>query len=451
MVTVAVQPEEDTEIEIEVESRLMPENLSSVAYAGLINAQAVFEYYRGHNFEMVWIRSALADSMTSFVRDIRFNGLLPQNYHLAELTKLQMLSYDTAMTRRKDALLTDALLSLASDLKYGRLKADKSQREMDSLGSCALDSGLIKKDVSTVLLSMEPKHPPYHQLKNLLRELLIKTDSADRNALLAGSTYDSIAHHRTIQRVEVNMERWRSEVVDLADRYVWINIPAYQLYVAEGGRFVLESRVIVGKTDTPTPALTSIIRSISFYPYWNVPRKITIEELLPAIQDDTSYLQKHNFDVLDKNGPVRNPAMLEWKKFNENYFPYTLRQREGRMNSLGIIKFVFENPHAVFLHDTNAKGLFQAKFRALSHGCIRMEKPVELAKYLVPEPGRIDRIITEKRQSTIVLSRPIFIYIRYLTCEYIDSTIKCYDDIYGLDKEMIRLLYKSGNPDTSRL
>ena len=426
MVTVAVPTEHTAKI-IEVDSRLMPENVSSVAYTGLTNAQTVFEYYRRHHFEMVWIKgntSALADSMVSFVRTVRFVGLLPQNYHLAELTSLPGLPLDTTSYYRKEALLTDAFLSLALDLKYGRLRTNTNQRKIDSIGCRTLDNALKENSIEAALVSLEPKHPPYQFLKNSLREILMNTDFADRNALLAGRSYDSITHHRTIQCVEVNMERWRSEVVDLGDRYVWINVPAYQLHVADGGRNVLESRVIVGKTDTPTPALTSTIRSISLYPHWNVPRKITIEELLPAIQQDTSYLRRHNFEVLDKSGSVRNPSMLEWKKFNENYFPYALRQREGRMNSLGIIKFVFQNPYAVFLHDTNAKGLFHTKFRALSHGCIRMEKPVELARYLVPEPGKIDRIIKEEKQSTIVLNKPISIYIRYLTCEEMDTYSK---------------------------
>jgi L,D-transpeptidase YcbB len=453
IVKVPVKPEIKTSVVV-TKPLPMPVDLSNGAYTDLINPEAVIYFYNHRHFEIAWLKggaSALADSMVSFLRNVRFNGLLPQNYHLAELTSLPEVPLDTSLYFRKEALLTDAFLSLASDLKYGRLTLDTNQRVMDSTGSQALDSALTKKDVRAVLVSMEPKHLPFQFLKNLLREMLIKTDSADRGTLLAGCTNDSIANHRTIQCVEVNMERWRSELVDLGDQYVWINIPAYQLHVAEGGRSVLESRVIVGKTDTPTPSLTSIIRSISLYPYWYVPRKIAIEELLPSIQQDTSYLRRHNFDVLDKTGSVRNPTTLEWKRFNEDYFPFTLRQREGSMNSLGIVKFVFENPYAVFLHDTNAKGLFQTNFRALSHGCIRMENPLALARYLEPEPGKIDKLVQQKKQSTIILRKTVPIYIRYLTCEFMDGTVKCYDDIYGLDKVMIKLLYKPDNTDASRL
>jgi len=453
MVTLSVKPPIDT-TEIAAAPLAMPGELQSGTYAGLKNAQAVADFYKRHGFEMVWMRentSALADSMVSIVKNVRFYGLLPQKYHLTELSTLLILPGDTALYYRKEALLTDAFFSLASDLKYGRLKTVRNQRVIDSLGRVALERTLHKRNIRIVLDSLEPQHRGYQLLKNSLREILTTTDSADRSRLLAGITSDSIQHHKTIQCVEVNLERWRSELKELGDRYVWINIPAYQLTVTESGQSVLESRVIVGKTNTPTPVLTSVIRSISLYPYWNVPRKIAVEELLPSIQRDTSYLRRNNFDVLDKSGLVRNPETIDWKKFNEHNFPFALRQREGTMNSLGIIKFVFENPFAVFLHDTNAKRLFQTKYRALSHGCIRLENPLALARYLVPEAGRIDKLIQRKKQFTIVLNSSIPIYIRYLTSEYRDNALNCYDDVYGLDKPMIKLLYPSDGTNASGL
>lgn len=453
MLTVSVKPPIDT-TEMATVPLAMPDELRNGTYAGLKNAQTVVDFYKRHDFATVWMRdntSALTDSMISIVKNVRFYGLLPQKYHLAELSTLLILPRDTALFYRKEALLTDAFLSLASDLKYGRLKTTGNQREIDSLGTVALERALQKRNIGIVLDSIEPQHRDYRLLKNSLREILTNADSADRRRLLAGITIDSIQHHKTIQCVEVNLERWRTELKELGDRYVWINIPAYQLTVMESGRNVLEARVIVGKTSTPTPALESFIRSISLYPYWNVPRKIAVEELLPSIQRDTSYLRRNNFDVLDKSGLVRNPETIAWKKFNEHNFPFALRQREGTMNSLGIIKFVFENPYAVFLHDTNAKGLFQTKYRALSHGCIRLENPLALARYLVPEAGRIDKLIQGKKQFTIVLNRSIPIYIRYLTCEYRDNALNCYDDVYGLDKPMIKLLYPSDGTDASGL
>lgn len=453
MVTQAPKPEARV-TKIELPPLVMPVDSNNKIYDGVRNPQAVYRFYKDHHQEPVWLKDSVpsvADSMVCFVRNARFNGLLPQDYHNVEFSTLVGVPRDTTLRYRKEVLLTDAFLSMASDLKYGRLNAKVSRDVIDSLGRHLLEMAIFEKEIRSVLESQEPHHPLYQQMKGSLYEILTSADSADRRVLLSGVTYDSVELHRTIQCVEVNMERWRSELNDFGERYVWINIPAYQLQVVERGRIVLESRVIVGQPITPTPTLNSVIKSISFYPYWHVPRKIAIEELLPSIQRDLSYLQRNNLDVLDRNGVVLNPATLEWKKFNEDYFPFSLRQREGSSNSLGIIKFVFDNPYAVFLHDTNAKGLFRTKYRALSHGCIRMEKPGELARYLVQEQDRVDNLIKRKLQTTISIPRPIPIYVRYLTCEVIDEKLICYNDIYGLDQAMIKLLYTRDRAHASQL
>ena len=145
----------------------------------------------------------------------------------------------------------------------------------------------------------------------------------------------------------------------------------------------MESPVVVGAPSTPTPVFSSNIECFTIFPYWYMPRKIAVYEYLRVIKLDTSFLSRNNFDVLDRTGKIQNFKTIDWKKYNENNFPFTLRQREEKENSLGIIKFVFDNPYAVFLHDTNSKKLFKHKVRAYSHGCIRLEKAVEFAHYLI--------------------------------------------------------------------
>lgn len=157
-------------------------------------------------------------------------------------------------------------------------------------------------------------------------------------------TIDSIDLHKKVQRIEVNMERWRYEKMEIGHRYIWINVPSFHLQVIESGRVTMESRIIVGKPESPTPVLSSLIECITLYPYWYIPRKIAIEEYLPQIQKDTSFLTRNNFDVLDRKGNVLNPDTLDWQVYTVKYFPISLRQREGPENSLGVIKFVFDNP-----------------------------------------------------------------------------------------------------------
>jgi len=423
---------------------MLPSDSNAWIYTRLKEGETVYQFYKEHRFNTVWLKdgaSAMADSMFLFLKNVRLYGLLPQDYHITEIENLEASPKGIITFYRKDALLTDAFLSLAMDLKYGRLDSNLKPNKVDSLTLQILDFALVSQEIKKTLESQEPSYPEYQFLKKSLHEMLNSTDSTDRNMLFSGVTYDSIILHKKVQYIEINMERWRNEVVPLENRYIWINIPSYQLQVVDKGQTILESRIIVGKPETRSPVLSSLVECITLYPYWHVPRKIAIEEFLPVIQSDTSFLTLNKFDVLDRKGTVLDPDSLDWKKYNKNYFPFSLRQREGKENSLGLIKFVFDNPYAVFLHDTNAKGLFSKKTRALSHGCIRMEKAVELVKYLVPAPDKIDQQLDEKERRTINLSNPIPIHIRYLTCEHTGGVLIFFDDIYQQDQNIIQLLY----------
>lgn len=435
---------------------MMPGDSNNSVYTELNHSEAVFQFYKERRFELLWLKDsvpAMTDSLMKVINGARYYGLLPQDYHAVTLKGMSAKPLERSQRYRMEALLSDAFVSLSLDLKYGRLNPGYLNSAGDSLKLVLLERAAVdrKGSVRTLLESQEPEHQQYQLLKNSLHRLLVTADTTNLRLFLSGSGNDSMDGYRQIRSVEINMERWRWEPNGFGDRYVWINIPSYMLKVVHNSRNVLESRVIVGKPDTPTPALASAIESISFYPYWHVPRKIAVEEFLPVIKDDTSFLRRSNFEVLGKNGTVLDPATLDWKKYNEDYFPVSLRQREGRHNSLGIIKFVFDNPYAVFLHDTNAKGLFRNSVRALSHGCVRMEKAEELAKYLVPEPGRIDKQIELKMRAGIVLRKPVPIFIRYFTCEYLNDTLLFYEDIYGLDNAIIQALYLNPRTRSSHL
>jgi len=275
--------------------------------------------------------------------------------------------------------------------------------------------------------------------------LLDTMDRQERAFLLAGVTIDSIAAHKQTQFLEINMERWRWEKFPVK-RYIIINIPAFMARVFAEDTLVLESRVIVGKPDHPTPQLSSNIQCFITYPYWHVPRKIATDELLPMIQRDRGYIARNNFDVLDKRGNLLNPDSVEWEKFTNYNFPVTLRQREGVDNSLGILKFVFDNPFAVFLHDTNARRLFQSKTRAYSHGCVRMEKAVDFAHYLVTgnlqtRSTTLDKLLQEEQRHTVEVANPIDIHVRYFTAEVNGEQRFLYHDFYKKDRALIDSLY----------
>jgi murein L,D-transpeptidase YcbB/YkuD len=225
-----------------------------------------------------------------------------------------------------------------------------------------------------------------------------------------------------------------------------VNVPAYTLSIVENDTVVVESNVIVGKPETPTPELESLVRSFIIYPYWHVPKSI-VKEILPQIQADTFYLRRHNYDVLNAQGKPVSAKTVDWSAYDADNFPFILRQREGSENTMGIIKFIFNNRYGVYLHDTNVRGLFAQPQRALSHGCIRVHKAVALARYLIKDdhvvsPEDLDQYLMLQHRMEIRLIRPMPLYLQYFTCDVKDGEVVFYDDVYGKDQALIDVLYR---------
>lgn len=431
----------------------LPGDLSNPVYNDLRFAEAVFSSYERNSFRPFWLErnipSEKADFMVEIIRSARRYGLLPQHYHSNDLPYLVLETSDSAKMQRLDAVLTDAFLSMAHDLRVGR-STGKNTSVPDSTKVANLLDSIQTSNVKAVLEAQEPSYEGYISLKAALNEMLDTIHVSDQRLLMNGITDDLNGIHRKIQTIEINLERWRNEQASLGQTYAWINIPAYMFYVVEDRNVVMESRIVVGKPANQTPQFSSNIECFTIFPYWYVPRKIAVQEYLPLIRKDTTFITRNNFDVLDRKGNVQKLSAIDWTKLTANNFPYTLRQREGSENSLGIIKFVFDNPYAVFLHDTNAKRLFKNKMRAYSHGCIRLEKAFEFAHYLVDGRSKIsaqtlDKYLKDEKRITISLLPAVPIHIRYFTCEVRDGELKFYDDIYNKDRTIIRKLYNT-NP-----
>jgi murein L,D-transpeptidase YcbB/YkuD len=237
-------------------------------------------------------------------------------------------------------------------------------------------------------------------------------------------------------RGALNTLRWLEDIKQTQNALI-LNIPSANFMLYEKGRMVLSSKVIVGKASTPTPTLASTITEVILYPYWNVPHKIATRELLPRIKRNIGYLQSGNYQVLNKQGKVLNPYQINWHALSPGYFPYLIRQSTGCDNALGIVKFNFYNPFTVYLHDTPTKTLFQSNRRFFSHGCMRVEKPIDLAHFLLGFNRIAIDTMTEQgclnSQSPIVVKveDPLPVFILYSTVWYTqEGEIRFYDDVY---------------------
>ncbi|SFM94131.1 Murein L,D-transpeptidase YcbB/YkuD [Marinobacter pelagius] len=255
-----------------------------------------------------------------------------------------------------------------------------------------------------------------------------------------------------IRQIDASLERWRWLPQFLGEDYVIVNIAGFGLQLVMDGREALQSRVIVGRPYRQTPVFSDRIRYLVFNPTWTVPRKLMIEDLLPQIMRDPGYLERQGIRVYQGWGSDRqeiNPAVIDWPSLSRDNFPYQLVQDPGPLNALGQVKFMFPNPYAVYLHDTPGQYLFGRQERTFSSGCIRVEKPMDLAEQLLagaPEWSRerIDRLLEEKIPVTAVLPDPIPIYIQYWTAWVDeDQRIQFRDDIYNRDFRLLAQLRQS--------
>ncbi|HEY0066957.1 MAG TPA: L,D-transpeptidase family protein, partial [Flavisolibacter sp.] len=383
-----------------------------------------------------------ADSLFSFIQQSRLYGLFPSDYYQEEIVRLrQQLRNDTTQQVRLDAskwalgdlLLTSAFVQIVKDLKKGRLLPD-SVLQKDSLLTPQYFRQQLNyyRDSSTrAFATLEPAHSGYHQLKASIQSFLDSNDlrkytyvQAWDSAKLKQLVYKRIGEEDTLQmvsgvpdssiladaiktyqkrkglkadgkisqalisrlndtgrerfiRIAITLDRYKM-MERLPEQYIWVNIPTYRLQLKEADTVVLASKVAVGKTNTPTPEITSAISDMITYPQWTIPASIIQKEILPGLQRDPGYTNRKGYSLLDSKGNVVDPYFVDWSKYKKG-IPYKVIQGSGDANALGVIKFNFPNKHSVYLHDTNQRHLFSRKSRALSHGCVRVESWRQLA------------------------------------------------------------------------
>jgi murein L,D-transpeptidase YcbB/YkuD len=188
-----------------------------------------------------------------------------------------------------------------------------------------------------------------------------------------------------------------------------------------------------------------MMRYVVFNPDWSVHYSIATKDILPQVQRNPGYLAAGNYIVKNASGDVVDPAGIDWDSLGDRNFPYTLVQQPGPGNALGEIKFMFPNDHAVYLHDTPAKGLFHRAGRTFSSGCVRVEHPFEFAALLLAANGldatAIERLRRSGKTKTVFLEQPLPVLLLYWTAEVgRDGRIRFYDDIYDRDRDVLEAL-----------
>ena len=252
-----------------------------------------------------------------------------------------------------------------------------------------------------------------------------------------------------IRQIELNMERLRWLPENLGQRHILVNIPNFTMSVMEDGKPVLDARAIVGKAKRPTPVFTGSMSYLVLSPKWNVPRSIAIKDKLPKLRKNPYALASQNIHIYNSAGKKIDPGSVNWHAVNKRNFSYRMRQDPGPRNALGGIKFMFPNRHSVYLHDTPSRKLFSRTERTYSSGCVRINKPVELAEYLLkdnPNWNRNKIIAASKgrRERSVRLSEEVPVHLLYWTAwAEEDGTLHFRKDIYSQDKSLSRVLHST--------
>lgn len=251
-----------------------------------------------------------------------------------------------------------------------------------------------------------------------------------------------------VDAIVVNLERARWVVGNLGGSYIFVNTAQYRLWVFQNDTVTWSTEVIIGNPFNETPFFTANMQRVIFNPTWTVPYSIATKEMLPKLKKNPNYLAGQNMVLLNRQGQTVDPSNVNFNQYTTRNFPYIIRQQPGDKNALGHVKFELSNPYSIYLHDTPTRNLFGKDERAMSHGCIRVNKPLTLAEILLANKAgwnndTIPSILKSKKTIVIRLEKEIPVLLLYIT-HYTNAEGRAlfFKDVYKSDKKLLAALRK---------
>jgi len=415
---------------------------------------AALEAFYGERAEPpLWITgmgfTAKAQSLIAEIQKAGEWGLPQEAFELPPASDLPGTDQAQAVDEIKLSL---ALLKYARFARGGRVSPSRISKLFDQPSNLLDPKQVLREAAASAtpdayLVSLHPKHEQFERLREAFVKAVAGAKAKGRNPMTDGN----------VQRIVVNMERWRWMPRELGSYYVWNNIPAFTTRVMKNGKSIYVEKAIVGQVKYATPIFSAPMRSIVFNPVWVVPDTIKIEDLQPRLRQtgrgglpDVSVLHENKLSVSFKGKPV-DAETVDWGK--ANIHAYTFTQPAGPGNVLGVLKFNFPNRHAIYMHDTIQRDLFKETVRTLSHGCIRVNQPDKLAALLLAEDkgwsaDKIKALLAKGSNSPVALSKPVPVHLTYFTMAVNSiGKMETYADVYGIDAKMAQALFgKSAIP-----
>ncbi len=396
---------------------------------------------------------AKARKAVTILQSAADHGLRPADYGVEEIeSRLNRLRDERVDDRvgelaQLDVLITTAMLAFGHDVAVGRINPEsldktwKAKRTAPNLVETLEHASAT--DLGGWVDTIRPKHREYAVLQSELHQLRTAVD----NGAFVAAGKDSMSVEARIATIALNLERWRWLPDEFGSEYVLVNIPSYGLVAREHDRTALTMRVVVGKLENATPVFSGEMSTLVFSPYWNIPESIIEGEILATAAHDSDYLKRNHIDIrrITRSGAEDvDPSSIDWSD-EEDVKGLAFRQQPGAQNALGLVKFLFPNPYDVYLHDTPADALFGREKRALSHGCVRLDKPEELATWVLRsqstwDSGRIHDAMHAGVEEAVPLKAKIPVHIVYMTA-WVDDTgaVQFSPDVYGHDAAQMKL------------
>ena len=463
------------------------------------DSSLVFDFYKLNNNELIWINDSL-----------QFNGKAidlievienAENYGLNSSLYFGALNFNELNAISRDTLLTSIFIEFIYDLNWGILSDSNlnspfpiSIRNKKDLVSKVAGSFSFTS-LEEIIQNCSPKHSQYDALLSALKKYNIRTKLVKDKIKVPSNKQDSISYldytakalviHGLLDSIEVSdsliiskikqfqfehglnsdgvvgtktakllsnspynyfisaalaLDKWRKKET-WADNRIDINIPGYKLRYYKNNQVNRLHKVIIGNVKAQTIEILDSVEYLVVYPFWYVPKSIINHEMLPKARQDSTYFKRKGFEIL-KGRTVVNSDNIDYNAS----FRYTVRQKGGSSNALGLIKFIFPNKASIYLHDTPSKKLFNKEVRAFSHGCIRLQNPLDLAYCVLDADSssydkvNVKQLISEKKRLRINLNNNLPIYIHYTLASVLDSSIVFHEDIYKKEKESLKKL-----------
>jgi L,D-transpeptidase YcbB len=473
------------------------------------NNQKLLEFYRATGFKTVWQSLSDRNIILEAIAESDQEGLFPEDYQLTSLKSLEakhptlqnigLIEYDLLLTINSQRLLTDLKTGKLDPKKiYTNWDIDKTPFDVNM----RLFEAFSKNNMQEVVQNCRPNSLVYVQLKEALRliekypdldftpisfvEKIVPNETnpkvvaikkrlrywGDSNAsrnkssfydaktvaavkrfqerhglapdgIIGAGTIEALNFTKSSRKKQIiaNLERWRWFEENPNEDYISINIPDYKLIVVENQDSTITQKVVVGTSKRKTPVLTSYLKTVVLNPTWTIPPTILKEDVLPAMKRNRNYLLNKDILIYDSNNNVVAPE--SWNANKPLNYKYI--QKPGPNNTLGEMKILFPNQHSIYLHDTNHRNLFGLHNRSLSSGCIRVEKPLELAGYFLNHSEKwskekIDSVVATRKTHYVKIEKKYNLYIWYWTAWSHKGKLYFRKDIYDYDAALYEKL-----------